>query len=142
MELCSQPLFNFCRIVASEVVEFLRLTRSKRVNLHCLLLCGLLGASFLQHPCSFLDTFGFKTCILELCSQPPCSFFYIFASESCSLFAADALRARQPALLAPMQPTLQPPCSFLDSFCFRKCVWKQLPCHFFWKFAHRKCFNL
>ena len=44
LELCSQLLWIFCRIVDSEVVEFLRLTRSKRVNLHCLLLCGLLGA--------------------------------------------------------------------------------------------------
>ena len=104
LELFSQPLCNSCRIFASELVQFLRLTRSKRVNLHCLLLCGLLGASFLQPPWSFLDTFGFKTCILELCSQPPSSFFKNFASESCSLFEVDALRARQPALFAPMQP--------------------------------------
>ena len=90
LELFSQPLCNSCRIFASELVKFLRLTRSKRVNLHCLLLCGLLGASFLQPPCSFLDTFGFKTCVLELCSHPPCNFLKIFCFRKLFTFEVDA----------------------------------------------------
>ena len=64
---------------------------------------SLLAVS-LQHPCSFLGNFCSEKSVLKSCSQPPCNFFRIFASKNYSIFEVDALRARQPALFAPMQP--------------------------------------